>query len=100
MPAIQKVYQEYQPQGLKVLALNTAYQDSLANTQAFVQEHALTFPILLDTDGKASAKYQVNALPSTYFIGRDGVIQAVVIGGPISEAVLRANIIELLREDN
>jgi hypothetical protein len=36
-------------------------------------------------------------LPSSYFINRDGTIKEVVIGGPMSEALLRTRVAEILR---
>lgn len=98
MPAIQQVYDEYRDQGLEVLALNTTNQDQLADVTRFVEEYRLTFPILLDHDGTAAALYQTSALPSTFFIRPDGTIQEVVIGGPMSTALLRSQVMKLLAE--
>jgi peroxiredoxin len=96
MPAIQAVYEDYQAEGLQVLALNTTYQDSLRDVQGFVDQLGLTFPILIDPDGAASRPYELNSLPSTYFIRADGMIMDVVVGGPMPEALLRAKALELL----
>jgi len=97
MPAIQNVYDEYADQGLIVLAINATTQDKVENIQGFLSEYNLTFPILLDS-GAAMRAYQIRSLPSTFFIGRDGVIREVVIGGPISEALLRTRVEHLLEE--
>lgn len=98
MPAIQEAYQEYKDQGLVVLALNTTFQDSEADVRAFVTEFELSFPILLDRTGDVSMRYQLRGLPSTYFIDRKGVIQSVVVGGPMAETVIRSNVENLLKE--
>lgn len=97
MPAIEKMYQEYKDQGFVVLAVNSAFQDNLADIPAFTFEYGLTFPILLDETGDAGRAYAVLSLPSSYFINRLGVITEVVIGGPMSEALLRARIEEALK---
>jgi thiol-disulfide isomerase/thioredoxin len=89
MPAIQRVSEEYADQGLVILAVNATNQDSQANAMAFVAEHRLTFPILFDIDGLVSQVYRLQALPSTYFVDQFGVIEEVVIGGPMAEALLR-----------
>ena len=96
MPAIEKMYQEYKDQGLVVLAVNMTYQDDPANVAPFIQEYNLTFPVLLEETGKVGAAYQLRSLPSSYFIDRTGVIQEVVIGGPMSEALLRTRIEQIL----
>jgi peroxiredoxin len=96
MPAIENVYQEYKHQGLEVLAVNTTYQDNEAEVAAFVKQYGLTFPILLDKTGAVSNRYQLRGLPSTYFVDRKGVIRSVVVGGPMSEALIRSKIQDLL----
>lgn len=96
MPAMERMYQEYAGQGFTILAVNVTNQDSLAKAQDFVSKHALTFPIVLDRDGRVSEMYNLMALPSSFFVDRDGVIQEVVIGGPMAEALLRTRIENIL----
>ena len=97
MPAIQQVYQAYQGQGLVVLGANITYQDNEVEAAAFIKEYGLTFPIALDRDGSLSRAYQLQGMPSTFFIDAEGVIQSVIIGGPISEAVMRSKVQDLLK---
>ena len=97
MPAIEKMYQEYKDQGFVVLALDMTYQDDPFNVVPFVQEYNLTFPILLEETGDVAALYQLRSLPSSYFIDRAGIIREVVIGGPMSEALLRTRIEQILQ---
>ncbi len=96
MPAMQKMYEEYKDQGFVVLALNMTYQDTPSAVFPFAQEYGLTFPILLETNGQVAAKYELRSLPSSFFIDRDGIIQEVVIGGPMAEALLRTRIESLV----
>jgi cytochrome c biogenesis protein CcmG/thiol:disulfide interchange protein DsbE len=97
MKSIEKVYQEYNAQGFTVLAVNMTYQDDPLAILPFVSEQALTFPILLDETSEMANTYQLRSLPSSYFIGRDGMINEVVIGGPMSEALLRTRIEDILK---
>jgi peroxiredoxin len=98
MPAIEQIYQANKEQGLEVLAVNTTYQDDAAAAAQFAREFGLTFPILLDRDGAVSNRYQLQALPTTFFIDRKGVIQAVVPGGPMKESLIQSKIADLLEE--
>jgi len=41
--------------------------------------------------------YELRSLPSSYFVRRDGIINEVVIGGPMSEALLRTRIEAILK---
>jgi peroxiredoxin len=97
MQTIEKVYQEYKDQGFIVLAVNMTYQDDPLAVMPFVGERGLTFPVLLDETGEMATAYQLRSLPSSYFVRRDGIINEVVIGGPMSEALLRTRIEDLLK---
>lgn len=96
MPAIQKIYDEYKQDGLIVLAVNMTAQDNALNITPFVAQFGLDFPILLDETGEVGAAYQLRSLPSSYFIDRAGIISEIVIGGPMSEALLRTRIEKIL----
>ncbi|HUH96415.1 MAG TPA: TlpA disulfide reductase family protein [Anaerolineales bacterium] len=97
MPVIEKLYQAYQDQGLIVLAVNSTVQDDPTAISPFIRQYGITFPVLLDINGEASTLYELRSLPTSFFIGRDGVIREVVVGGPMSEALLRTNIEEILK---
>ncbi|HEX9617450.1 MAG TPA: TlpA disulfide reductase family protein [Anaerolineales bacterium] len=97
MPAIEKVYRSYKDLGLVVLGVNTTFQDSESGASAFVNQYGLTFPIPLDRDGSVSSRYALRALPTTFFIDREGVIRSVVVGGPMSEALIQSKVEDLLK---
>ena len=78
MPELQAAHDEYASGGLVVLGVNQA--EDKATVQAFLDERNLTFPVALDSQYEASQRYQVNSLPSTFFIDRNGVIREIVIG--------------------
>lgn len=98
MPALQQVYQEYQDEGLVILAVNATNQDNLQDALDFASSMGLTFPILLDQNGEVSTLYQLQALPTTFFVDSQGIIQEVVVGGPMAEALLRVRAEQLLEE--
>ncbi len=97
MPSIEKIHHEYKEQGFIVLAIDMTYQDDPFAVVPFTKEYDLTFPILLDETGNVASAYQLRSLPSSYFINRAGVIQEVVIGGPMSEALLRTRVEQILK---
>jgi cytochrome c biogenesis protein CcmG/thiol:disulfide interchange protein DsbE len=100
MPAMQQVYDDFREEGFIVLAVNSTHQDNLGDAISFAQVHKLSFPILLDRDGSAGRSYDVRSLPTSFFIDRDGIIQDVVVGGPMSEALLRIRAQQLLGDDS
>lgn len=97
MPALESMQQRFGDR-IAVLAVNNTQVDTVADVKLFVQREALTFPILLDLSGEVSDRYQVQALPSTFFINKFGIIEEVVIGGPMSAALLEIRIQQLLGE--
>lgn len=79
MPALQQLQQQYQAQGLEILAVS---QDSGSNqpVQNFIRRYQLKMPVLSDGDGKVAALYDVAGLPTSYVIGRDGRMVVRIIG--------------------
>ena len=98
MPALQAAYEADRDKGLEILAVDMTYQDSESDAQRFAEDFGLSFPIPLDRDGTVARQYLMRALPSTFFVGPDGVIRKVVIGGPMSEATIRTTVSEMLEE--
>lgn len=100
MPALQSLYEQYREQGLVVLAVNMTHQDSTAAASEFAAEFELSFPILLDHTGLVGNLYRMRALPTTFFIDREGVIQDVIVGGPMSEVTLQSMVVALLEVES
>jgi hypothetical protein len=48
--------------------------------------------------GNAFQLYQVQALPTSFFVDRQGKIAWVVVGGPMAEALIRSHVEALLKE--
>ena len=94
MPALQSIFAARQRDGLVVLGVNQ--QENGDVVSAFARELQVQFPIGLDRSGAISSRYQVRALPSTFFIDRHGVIRDVVVGGPMDTALLQSKIDSLL----
>lgn len=96
MPAMQRAYADYANQGFTILAVNLTDQDSRAAALDFAAEHALTFPILFDETGEVGQLYASSALPTSFFVDSNGIIREIVVGGPMTEALLRSRIESLL----
>ena len=99
MPALQRVYESYRSSGLIILGVNMTFQDSLPAAVELVNQEGLTFPILLDHDGATARLYRMSALPTTVFIDAEGIVQGVIVGGPLSEAFLMAQVAGLVKEE-
>jgi peroxiredoxin len=94
MKAIERVWQRHKGEGLEVIAVN-AGQDKAA-VAAFIKKIGVTYPALLDESASISKQYGVLALPTTYFIGKDGKIRTKVLG-EADEATFERIALELLK---
>jgi len=88
MPYIQQIYEERQDMGLVILAINK--RETHAKAQEFMERNSLSFTALLDTDGAISLKYNVGGIPVTFFIDKDGIIQAIRYGAFQSAAQIES----------
>ena len=79
MPAMEALYQDFQSQGLAILAVSIDQQGA-AVTQPFKEAMGLSFTILHDSDHRVGLIYGARTLPMTYVIDRKGIIRQRVFG--------------------
>ncbi len=79
MPQLEALWQSFKDQGFTVIAIATD-RGNAKEVERFVRETALSFPVVLDPDGKVRRNYEIIGLPTTYLIGRDGRFHGRVIG--------------------
>jgi peroxiredoxin len=95
MPDIVAAYQAHRETGLEVLAINSTDQDGMKDVRKFVAEFSMPFPVLLDEKGRVRRLYALIGIPTSVFIGSDGVVR-VVNRGPITKETLEGGLIEIL----
>ncbi len=72
MPIFQRLADSQNANDFVVLAVN--YQESADKILPFTQQYKLKFDVALDISGKINQRYTVQRYPTTYVIGRDGLI--------------------------
>ncbi len=95
MPDLQRYYEQHKDEDFIILGVN--YQDSPDKVQAFVEKYGVTFPILLDSDGRVANLFGVQGLPTSFFVDKAGN----VIGyqpGPVTKEMLEDGITPLLQK--
>ncbi|MBV1906704.1 MAG: TlpA family protein disulfide reductase [Pseudomonadales bacterium] len=75
MPLLDRIHQRYEDAGFSVVAVNV--EGEKAPAQALAKETGVSFPVLIDTDQKVSEQYNLEAMPSSVLIDRDGVIRYI-----------------------
>ena len=97
MPLLDQLYQRYQPMGFTLLGVNVEEDSSAADK--ILKEIPVSFPVLYDNKSKVSESYQVQAMPSTFLIDRDGKLRYLHKGyRPGTEEDYQKQIRELIRE--
>jgi peroxiredoxin len=78
LPVLERLHRELAPQGLAVIGINARGEGDAV--RRYAKELGLTFPLVLDRDGKISALYGAVGLPATFLVGRDGRAVGFAIG--------------------
>ncbi|HEU5218688.1 MAG TPA: TlpA disulfide reductase family protein [Gemmatimonadales bacterium] len=79
MPAMEKLYRELGPKGLRIIAISVD-EGSTADVQQFVKEYGLTFDILQDKSGDIQRVFQTTGVPESFLLDKKGIIVKKVIG--------------------
>ena len=80
LPSLEKLYQEYGPKGLKLVAVSIddfVGEDSIAT---FAKTYGISFEILHDSTHAIERVYQTTGYPETFIIGPEGTIRRKWIG--------------------
>jgi peroxiredoxin len=97
MPSMEKLYREFGPQGLVIVAVSIDDPGTEDQIRSFAKEYGLTFEILHDPDKDIARRYQVTGYPESFIIGREGTIRRKVFAATDwSSDANRALIRELL----
>ena len=85
MPALHEFYLKHKAEGFELLAVNSG--DSRAEVQQFIAQTGFTFPVLLDTNKDVLDGLGVSGLPTSIFVGRDGTVKTIHVGGLTPDAI-------------
>ncbi|MBV8055041.1 MAG: TlpA family protein disulfide reductase [Deltaproteobacteria bacterium] len=97
MPSIETLYNDFKAdKNFVVLAISQDTDDTLVSP--FVKQNHLQFTVLLDPRNEVGEHYDVNGIPETFIIGRDGRIVAHHVGPyDWSNADIREALQELIK---
>lgn len=100
LPALQVLHERYASRGLTVLAVSTDEPRNRPKIGATARALGLTFPILIDTEKRASQLYRVEAIPMTFLIDREGRIRSLHRGYRQGDAeLLERELLPLLDQE-
>lgn len=87
-PYLEEIYKKYHAAGVEVVALSfeegEQYKDPV-QLRAFVKQYGIEYPVLLagepsELNEKVPGVVNLNAWPTTFFVGRDGRVRAIHTG--------------------
>lgn len=76
-PFLERFHQAYSSGGARVVAVS---QDPAEETSQFAAESGWTMSVLLDSDGAVSRAFQLEAVPTLYWIDRGGLVRSRLVG--------------------
>lgn len=99
LPTIDRITASFAERGVVFYAVDQA--EDPETVTSFLNAKDLNPPVLLDADSAASAAYDVEALPTSVLIGKDGTVQVVHVGfGGNLEAILTKELESLVAGDD
>ncbi len=78
MPEIEAVYQEYKSKDVVVIGVDLLEAES--EVRQYVKQGGYSWIFLIDTTGEVVNNYGVAAIPTSFFLDKEGIIRAVNVG--------------------
>lgn len=88
MPELNRLHLTYAGSALDVVGVNLG--EGFAAVEQWRSQYALDFPLLLDTETRVAALYQIRGQPSTYVIAPDGRITTIFYGPATHDTLQQA----------
>ena len=87
-PLLVELYRKYRDKGLEIVGLEFEEADQLANPtrlRAFIRKYGIEYPMLLAGEPaqlkeKLPQAENLAAFPTTFFVGRNGLVRSVHVG--------------------
>jgi peroxiredoxin len=83
-PYLNRIYRAHKPEPLTFVGIS---QNDLKDTEAFINQYGITFPVLLEDTKryKVSNAYGLTNVPTVFLISRDQEVEMTIVGWLRSE---------------
>jgi thiol-disulfide isomerase/thioredoxin len=88
MPGLDKLRTDFADRGFRLVSVNVE-SDDLPTVRRFVADHALHFPVYVDTGGLQN-RFQVQTYPTLVLVDKRGQVREVFIGATSASTLRRA----------
>ena len=96
MSYIQEIYEQHSDTASSLVVLTINPGESHSTVEEFMDFYHLSLPVLFDTKGVAWQGYNIQFIPTTFFIDKDGIIQDKVIGAFPSKAAIENRLAKII----
>ncbi len=93
MSLLEKAYGRYRSRGLAIVGVGV--QDTVGSLRQMIKELNVTFPVGNDDKGAMAARYRLTAIPTTVFVGADGIVKRMLEGN-LDDRSLQKNLVLIL----
>ena len=80
MPVLDEIYGKYRRAGLVLFSVNIDEENKLDDAREMAKTLKVSYPVLFDARKEVSRAYQINSMPLTVLIDREGVVRYVSEG--------------------
>jgi len=97
MPFLNTLRNEFKEQGFEILAINV--DEDIFAAKDFLIKYPVDYPVVFDSSGDCPTKYDVKAMPSSYFVDQSGKVRVIHLGfRSADEDEIRTIVLKLLKE--
>ncbi len=75
---LQEAYDKFGEQDFTVVAVNV--EDTKEEVMEFMKKLPISFPVLLDPDGKVADQYQITGFPTGFLLDKSGIVDSSTVG--------------------
>jgi len=93
MSLLEKAYGRYRSRGLVIVGVGV--QDTVGSLREMITSLNVTFPVGYDEKGTSLARYRLTGIPTTVFVGADGIVKGVLEGN-LDDRTLQKNLVLIL----
>jgi len=94
MPDIEAIYKEYKNKDVMVIGVDILEAEDVV--RQYVQQGGFSWTFVIDTTGEVADNYGVTAIPTSFFLDKEGVIRAVDIGD-ITERAMESQLAKAMK---
>ena len=97
MPYLEEVQRDskWTDRDLVIIAVNSA--ETVDTVNQFIQQAGLSFTVVIDPDNHVLLDYNIRAIPTTFFIDRDGIIDSIKVGAFFSKSEIEEYLEEITK---